>query len=427
MNTATALIWPLLAVLGAFVYLALSALVSEELRARVNRLPFVILRLAARRLPPELRFEIHDEEWLPELCYLMGDSRVGPITRLCRGTNFALSVWLRRGGERMARELEVCSPSWPGFTDLRALPRTRRKELAAVTTRLCEVLRVHAAPPDPDWAARLLLVTAAACEAHIEDRNERAAESLARAATRLTGWLDADHPAVLGVRRAAAYAQLQLGRDELAMSLLKALNAAETRVFGQHHPGTFPTLRLLHWAAVHAGRVSEAEAGFRALDASFARLPSPDPALRLHVRCMLSWTLGCRGRLAEAADGYDEVIAERSHRFGPEHPDTLDARHSKGKMYVLFEDGARAYAILRPLLRDRGRVLGRNHPDTLETRKYLAVARALMHPHMRIRRTTVRGLGRILCSQTKELGSNHPSTRDTRHWLDSFAGPTEKS
>lgn len=425
MTTAT-LIASFIAILGSFTSLALSALVSEELRARINRLPFAILKLAARRLPPELRSEIHNEEWLPELCYLVKDTQVGPVTRLCRATGFALSMWLRRGGEHMARELAAFPSSWSGFADLRALPQARRKELAAVTTRLCEVLRGHAAPPDPAWAARLLTVVTAACEAHIEDRNERTAESLARAATRLTGWLHADHPAVLGIRRATAYAQLQLGRDELAISLLQALKTDETRIFGPQHPDTFPTRRLLNWAVANTGRFSEAEAGFRALDASLARLTGADPSLRLHVQCMLSWTIGCQGRLVEAADSYDAVIADRSRWFGPDHPDALDARHSKGKMFVLFGHGALAYAVLRPLLSDRGRVQGRNHPDTVETRKYLTVALALMYSHRaRIRRKTVRQLGRILRWQVREHGVDHPSTHDTRHWLAAFTGSTE--
>jgi hypothetical protein len=96
-------------------------------------------------------------------------------------------------------------------------------------------------------------------------------------------------------------------------------------------------------------------------------------------------------------------------------------------MFVLFGQGAPAFAILSPLLVDRSRVQGRHHPDTLETRKYLAVADALQHPcQAHTHHKTVRELRRILRRQTTKHGLDHPTTRDTRQWLAAFAGPTEK-
>jgi hypothetical protein len=314
-----------------------------------------------------------------------------------------------------------------GFDDIRALPRARRKEIGVLTTRLHELLRHPAEAFDQDSAARLLTDTATACEAYIDDRDERTAERLAGAAGSLAGRLDRDHPAARGVRRAHAHALLQLGRHERAEVLLRELNADETRSFGPDDPRTFPTRRLLGWALQAAGRFADAEAELRALGASMAQLSGVDVPLRLHARCMLSWTISRQGRLHEAAAGYDAVIADRSRELGPDHPDALDARHSKGKMFVLAGDGPRAHAVLRPLLADRKRVQRRHHPDTLETRKYLALACARTRPHSaRSCRKTLRELRRIVRIQTKKHGPNHPNVHDTREWLATLAGSTER-
>jgi hypothetical protein len=318
-----------------------------------------------------------------------------------------------------------------GFYDIRALPRARRREFGVLTARLHELLRHPAEAYDQDSAARLLTVAATACEAYIDDRNERTAERLAQAAGSLAGRLSRDHPAAQGMRRARAHALLQLGHHERAEVLLRELNAEEIRSFGPDDPRTFPTRRLLSWALVGAGRLAEAEAGFRALDAGMAQLSGADSGagvpLWLHVRCMLSWTISRQGRPHEAAAGYDAVIADRSGELGPDHPDTLDARHSKGKMFVLAGDGPRARAVLRPLLADRTRIQGRHHPDTLETRKYLALACACTHPHSaRARRKTLRELRRILRIQTKRHGPDHPNTHDTRQWLATLTGSTKR-
>jgi Tetratricopeptide repeat len=318
-----------------------------------------------------------------------------------------------------------------GFDDIRALPRARRKEFGVLTARLHELLRHPAEAFDQDSAARLLTVAATACEAYIDDRNERAAERLAQAAGSLAGRLSRDHPAALGVHRAYAHALLQLGHHERAEALLRELNADETRRFGPDDPRTFRTRRLLSWALVGTGRFAEAEAGLRALDAGMAQLSGADSGagvpLWLHVRCMLSWTISCQGRPHEAAVGYDAVVADRSRELGPDHPDTLDARHSKGKLFVQHGDGPRARAVLRLLLADRTRVQGRHHPDTLETQKYLALACACSHPHgARAGRETLRELRRILRIQTKKHGPDHPNTHDTRQWLATLTGSTKR-
>ncbi|HXM58341.1 MAG TPA: hypothetical protein VOB72_23270 [Candidatus Dormibacteraeota bacterium] len=79
------------------------AMVEEELRARIEAIPYALLRLASLRVPPELRASLYDEEWLPELRYLMADAGRLPVTTVVKGTCF--SFGLLRSARLVAREL----------------------------------------------------------------------------------------------------------------------------------------------------------------------------------------------------------------------------------------------------------------------------------------------------------------------------------
>lgn len=76
----------------------LADLVSEEVRGRLDRLPHWLIRLAGRRLDPEIR-EDAVGEWIAELQMILDIHRAGPlpITRLIIGTRYALGL-LRVGG-----------------------------------------------------------------------------------------------------------------------------------------------------------------------------------------------------------------------------------------------------------------------------------------------------------------------------------------
>ncbi|MBB2910247.1 hypothetical protein FHS43_001510 [Streptosporangium becharense] len=422
------------AFLGLLVLAALQDLVSEEIRARLERLPFAILRLAARRLPEELHAEVYEKQWLPDLEFqLSGETGAGPITRLVAANRWALSMLLRRGGVRTAQELYACDPvGMRGFEDIRQLSRRRRRQFDALTARLGELCRLPADDFDDDTLARLASAVAIACEALVNDRAERLAVTLAAplAGGRhpVAGRLASDHPAMLGVRRSHAHARLQLGHPQ-AEGLLRELHRDETALFGRDDPRTFPTLQLLCWAAAQAGRHEEAEAGLRALEARIARLPDPDLSLLRHIQCKRHWVQSELGRRHRAAEGYREVIADRSSELGFSHGDTLDTRHSLGKMLVLDGDGAQALEILRPVLTERRRLQGRRHPDTLETAKYLALARLTAHPEPGpvARHRLRRRLHRILRTQIHAQGADHPAACDTRRWLTRLTAPAKRS
>jgi hypothetical protein len=63
---------------GALAVLVAGGVASEEVRARLDRLPFAVLRLARSRLPAELRERVHDQEWVPELEHILQHGRAVP-------------------------------------------------------------------------------------------------------------------------------------------------------------------------------------------------------------------------------------------------------------------------------------------------------------------------------------------------------------
>jgi hypothetical protein len=285
---------------------------------------------------------------------------------------------------------------------------------------------------DDGAVVRLVNALAIACEALVGNRSERLALALAAPLIEgghpLASRLGLDHPAMLNVRRSYAHAQLQLGHPR-AVRLLHELHQDETRLFGYDDPRTFCTLQLYWWAVASAGRPDEAETGLLALERRIMRLPNPDLPLLRHVQCKRSWIQGELGMKRDALNGYRQVTMGRSGELGISHGDTLDTRHSVGKMLVRCGDAARASETLRSVFIERRRLQGRHHPDTVETKKYLSLASGLAQPassafaRWRLRRM----LTGILIEQVRVRGADHPDTRDTEHWLTVLADLGEKS
>lgn len=97
-------LWILLSPVVTVLLAALGELVSDEIRVRLDRVPFALLSAAARRLPSDQREDMHDSNWLPELHHILRGEDAMPITRLVHGVRFALGLWL--AVPRISRELE---------------------------------------------------------------------------------------------------------------------------------------------------------------------------------------------------------------------------------------------------------------------------------------------------------------------------------
>jgi hypothetical protein len=98
----------LLCIAGGLFATAIGDMASEEVRDRLDHLPHVILRLAALRLDPAERVAIYDDEWLPELIYILQGDEARPVTRLYHGARFALGILV--AARRIARDLHRAEP-----------------------------------------------------------------------------------------------------------------------------------------------------------------------------------------------------------------------------------------------------------------------------------------------------------------------------
>lgn len=88
----TGFLWTILGFVGGLALTVLGDMVSDEVRARLDHLPHTILRVAARRLSPDDRGTLYEDEWLPELSYILTGDETQPVTRLFHGTCFALGA-----------------------------------------------------------------------------------------------------------------------------------------------------------------------------------------------------------------------------------------------------------------------------------------------------------------------------------------------
>ena len=98
----------LLGVAGGLVAAAIGDMVSEEIRDRLDHLPHAILRLAACRLDASERAAIYDDEWLPELIYILQGDEARPVSRVYHGVRFALGILIT--ARRIARDLQRAAP-----------------------------------------------------------------------------------------------------------------------------------------------------------------------------------------------------------------------------------------------------------------------------------------------------------------------------
>ncbi|MGH3208926.1 MAG: helix-turn-helix domain-containing protein [Trebonia sp.] len=97
-----------LGIAGGLFAAAIGDMVSEEVRDRLDHVPNAILQLAARRLDASERAAIYDDEWLPELTYILQGDEARPVTRLYHGTRFAFGILI--AARRIARDLHRAAP-----------------------------------------------------------------------------------------------------------------------------------------------------------------------------------------------------------------------------------------------------------------------------------------------------------------------------
>jgi hypothetical protein len=78
-------------IVGSFFLACVADLLSEEVRGQLDRIPHLVLKLAVLRLPAVAREE-SEEEWEGELREVLRDTGALPVTRLIKGTCYALGL-----------------------------------------------------------------------------------------------------------------------------------------------------------------------------------------------------------------------------------------------------------------------------------------------------------------------------------------------
>lgn len=146
-----------------------------------------------------------------------------------------------------------------------------------------------------------------------------------------------------------------------------------------------------------------------------ARVLADDPATPQEVS-LLEWVGGQEfegGDLAAACFHQEVVVEARTRLLGPEHLDTLAARHSLAVTLRAQADLPRARAHQEVVLETRTQMLGAEHPDTLSARNNLA---ATLHaqgdlPGARSHQE------KVLEARTRLLGPEHLDTLAAHHSL----------
>ena len=116
-------VWAVLAFFSGLGIAVIGDIVSEEVRDRLDHILHAILKLAAGRLDPGQRSSVYDDEWLPELYYILRGDEARPITRLITGTHYALGILITT--HRIARHLHRSAVGEPAPAEATALPPAR--------------------------------------------------------------------------------------------------------------------------------------------------------------------------------------------------------------------------------------------------------------------------------------------------------------
>ena len=131
------------------------------------------------------------------------------------------------------------------------------------------------------------------------------------------------------------------------------------------------------------------------------------------VQFSIAVVLDDQGQHRDAEGIVREVLKEREHNLGSEHPDTLATRYRLGVELDEQRKSAEAEMQFRELLKIEEKVFGPEHPDTLATRNSLAYTLVNQGKYSEAE-TEERALIRL---KEKVLGPENPDTLRTRNNL----------
>ncbi|MEU4359758.1 tetratricopeptide repeat protein [Streptomyces virginiae] len=214
----------------------------------------------------------------------------------------------------------------------------------------------------------------------------------------------------------------EVERDTALGKALRANTAALTAHAADAlwQPDAHPVLFHIGNSLGHTGLVTAARAYFQDLHTAARQNLGPDHPDTLTARHDLAYWRGAAGDAAGAATATAELLADRLRVLGPDHPATLSTRHDlalwRGSRAAA--DVAWAATAFAELLADQLRVLGPDHPDTLMTRHDLAHWRGAAGDAA----GAATGTAELLADSLRVLGPDHPITLLARHNLAHWRG-----
>jgi hypothetical protein len=180
------------------------------------------------------------------------------------------------------------------------------------------------------------------------------------------------------------------------------------------HPGLLPVVQYLAFSGNYA---AAREAARRAVYARTRRLGPEHPDTLAARHELASWT-GSAGDAVEAHDQLAALLPIYERVSGPEHLNTLPTRHELARWTGEAGDTARARDLFAALLPIYERVGGREYPSTLTTRNNLARWTGEAGDAARARDL----FAALLPIYERNRGPEHPRTLGTRHELARWTG-----
>ncbi|MDW8478434.1 tetratricopeptide repeat protein [Streptomyces scabiei] len=171
-------------------------------------------------------------------------------------------------------------------------------------------------------------------------------------------------------------------------------------------------------ALSEAGQVTAAVRHFQCLVDRLRAFLGPDHPDTLEARHNLAENRGQAGDERGAAEAFAELLTDRLRIQGPDHPDTLDTRFGIARWRGMTGDAAGAAEAFAELLTDRLRIQGPDHPFTLGTRHSLAEWRG----HAGDAAGAAEAFAELLNDRVRVLGPDHPWTLNNRSCLAKWRG-----
>ncbi|MEV4561572.1 FxSxx-COOH system tetratricopeptide repeat protein [Kitasatospora sp. NPDC049285] len=243
---------------------------------------------------------------------------------------------------------------------------------------------------------------------------------LIQRATRDTLTTSRHDTAALTAADALAAVWPDVERDTDLAQALRANTAALTAVAEDALSAPDAHVVLFHagQSLGRSGQVAAARDHFRHLVARTADRLGPDHADTLGARHELAHWRGQAGDAAGAAAAFAELLADRLRLVGPDHLATFGARREHAYWLGSAGDAAGAVTAHRELLDDMLRVLGPDHPATLAARHNLAEWRGEAGDPAGAAAVT----REVLADRLRVLGPDHPDTLASRSNLAQWTG-----